>query len=175
MRFDLLRIANIAIFVIGMASTNFAQNADGRSPITGPGDSRPQPIREMMYKMQLDREKKEFAEMLERGDKAIEILDEIESNLSSNASLSPKDRERLDELEKLTKRVLNGLGGDTENDPTVRPEEPADIVDGIKMLRERTVKLVDELKRISRYTTSVMAIETSNSMLRLIRVLKVFK
>ena len=49
---------------------------------------------------------------------------------------------------------------------------PKDVVDGFKVLRSNTIKLVDELNKTTRFTISAAAIQTTNTVLRITRFLK---
>lgn len=170
----LLIIAGLAMLA---STTVFGQSADGTSPLN-PGDrvkeEAPKSVREMMDKLRIEQEKKDYAEMLERGDKALKLTDELETSLSDNRQITEKEREKLAALEKLVKRIRGDLGGgdDESADEQEKEERPSSIREGFTTLKNATVKLVDELKKTTRFSISAAAIHTSNAVLRLTRFLR---
>lgn len=184
-----IRSIQMAVFAIFLAAVPaFAQNADNTSPLfPRAGDREPQPksIQEQLKKLQIAQDKKNHEDMLVRGDEALKISEELERKANANAQLDAKDKEKLESLEKILKKIRNELGGDDDAesspeltnekpDPNVaRPNNrPKDVVDGIKSLRSTTIKLVDELKKTTRFTISAAAIQTTNAVLRITRFLR---
>lgn len=185
------RIIQILIFVLFLtAASVFGQNGDGTTPLFPRGnerDERPKSIREQLKKLQIEKDKKDHAAMLVRGDEALKISEELEVKANSNARLDAKDKEKLESLEKILKKIRSELGGDDDDDAESTPQavsakpnvaeatpntRPKDVVDGIKSLRSATVKLVDELQKTTRFTISAAAIQTTNAVLRITRVLR---
>lgn len=170
------------MLLIGLfALCAFAQEADSRFPGASPKNDPDQPvgIRETREKMRIDQEKKEYEEMIDRGEQALKLSRDVERALQQQASLTRSDIEKLDELEKLVKKVRGELGGGNadDNDDADQPADasPKTVADAVKALSTYAGKLVDELKKTSRFGISAVAIQSSNSVLKIVRFLKVSK
>lgn len=165
------------LFLVAGAQLGSSQSADNRSSIL-PGaqsedDQKPKSFRETLQKMRIDKEKKEYAEMIERGEEALKITTELETSFQKNGSLQPSEIRKLNEVEKLVKKIRSELGGDDDDDdeksqPAASPRRS----DLISSFRSSAEKLLDELKKTSRFTVSAAAIAASNTVLRLTRLLK---
>ncbi len=159
----------------------FAQEADSRLPGVSktPDPDQPKNMREMQRKMQIDQEKKEYDEMLDRGQQALKISETLEKSFSENPALSRAELSKLDDLEKLVKKIRGELGGgdgdDSEADDPDPDDSPKSLADGFKSLQSLTTKLVDELKKTSRFGISALAIQSSNGVLKVVRFLKLSK
>jgi len=147
-------------------------------------DGEPKSFREMMEKMRIEAEKKDYEAMLKRGDEALKISEQLEKSFELTARVSGKDLEKLESLEKLVKKIRGELGGSdddgnladisaetSERQPT--PANPNTIVEGFKILKATTVKLVDELRKTTRFSISAAAIQSTNAVLRLARFLRI--
>jgi hypothetical protein len=73
-------------------------------------------------------------------------------------------------LEKLVKRVRNASGGG-DDDVIVAPYQN-NVTDILKKIAEETDKLNEEFKKTSRNVISAPVIETANSILDLIRAIR---
>jgi len=116
--------------------------------------------------------------MLDRAQQAAKISQDLEQSLNGRPVLSRSDIEKLESLEKLVKKVRNELGGDNDDqnaedaDDDPSPRTPADAV---KALQSLTSKMLDELKKTTRFGVSVAAIQSSNAVLKVVRFLKFSK
>lgn len=129
-------------------------------------------IQESLAKQRIEREKKDFAELLARGEEIVKISDELEKSFAQNNQLSSVDLKKLDRLEKLVKKIRNELGGD-DDDKIIEPDDkPSSVLSAFKSLRNNTVKLAEELKKTTRYSVSVVAVESSNLLLKVVRFLR---
>jgi hypothetical protein len=131
----------------------------------------------MMAKMRIEQEKKEYDQMVDRGQQALKLSEQLEQSFQQNSSFRRDDRDKLDDLEKLVKKIRNELGAeggidDTDDDAD---EVPKNAADGVRSLQTLTSKLVDELKKGTRFGVSAVAIQSSNSVLRVVRFLKLSK
>jgi hypothetical protein len=134
-------------------------------------------FREQMEKLRIAKEKKEYEELLERGQQALRLSEELEAS----QQLTGEDVAKLESLEKIVKKIRGELGGrdddgnvpDAESEPD-NEREPASlgVGDALKNLKDQTVKLVDELKKTTRFSISAAAIQSSNAVLRLTRFLR---
>jgi len=175
----ILRRLFCTLILLGcFAIAAFAQEADARFPGQQPKDDPPVGIRETREKMRIDQEKKEYQEMVDRSQQALKLSQEIEKSFEQQSALTRADQEKLDELEKLVKKVRGELGGGNGDDNDADQGEdaaPKSLADAAKSLANYTSKLADELKRTSRFGISALAIQSSNSALRIVRFLKVSK
>lgn len=124
--------------------------------------------------MEVDRLKKDYNEMLERGAEAVKLSEEVETSFDKNNKLSSTDLNKLEKIEKLLKKIRSELGGDdddnNEADKAITKTET--LKTAISSLKESAVNLFGELKKTSRYSISVVAIQSSNSILKIVRFLR---
>ena len=174
-------IPTIAFFIGLFAICAFAQEADSRFPGSSGKNDPDQPvgIRETRERMRIEQEKKQYEEMLDRSQQALKLSQDLEKAFEQQPSLTRADIEKLDELEKLVKKVRGELGGgnsdDNEDSDQAEDQSPKTLADGIKSLQIYTSKLADELKKTSRFGISAVAIQSSNSVLKIVRFLRVSK
>ncbi|HMJ08212.1 MAG TPA: hypothetical protein VK468_04360 [Pyrinomonadaceae bacterium] len=162
------------------ASTAAAQ-ADDDSPTSFPGrnarrreeDLR---IKEMLSKQQAEHDKKEHTELLERADEALTLSNQLEKSFESTNSLTEDDKRKLASLEKLVTKIRNGLGGDDDGEEGTPGEIKSNsLKDAFAYLQTTTTKLVDELNKTTRFSISAAAIQTSNTLIRVARFLRLRK
>jgi len=170
------------ILLIGLfAFGAFAQEADSRFPGAQPKNDPDQPVglRETQEKMRIEQAKKEYEEMLDRGQQALKLSQELEKAFAQQPSLTRSDLEKLDDLEKLMKKIRGELGGgngdDSDDASQAEDTSPKTVADGVKALQSVTGRLVDELKKTSRFGISAVAIQSTNSALKIVRFLRVSK
>jgi hypothetical protein len=162
-------ITRTFLLVAALAASAAAQ--DDRI-LPKPSDPREQPehVREMIAKLQSDQLKKEHDMMLRRGEDALKLIGEIEQAVSAAGSVSRDSREKLDELEKLVKKIRDDLNGDEDDEGEAsRFEPPATTAECYKALYDLVDALNEELKKTSRFAISARAIDRTNSVLRMIR------
>ena len=178
LKLNLVSIALLIAYVAICTVCVFAQDADTRTPGQKNDLDAPTSVREMQKKLQIAEEKKEYDEMLDRAQQAAKISQDLEQSLNGRPVLSRSDIEKLESLEKLVKKVRNELGGDNDDqnaedaDDDPSPRTPADAV---KALQSLTSKMLDELKKTTRFGVSVAAIQSSNAVLKVVRFLKFSK
>jgi hypothetical protein len=136
-----------------------------------------QKINEMLVKQQAERDKKEHEELLKRGAEALELSNQLEKSFETNKSLTRDDVRKLESLEKLVTKIRNGLGGDDDKEDVQKEGSPGTLSlnDAFRYLQSTTVQLVDELKKTTRFSISAVAIQTSNTVIRLARLLRLRK
>ncbi len=108
-------------------------------------------------------------------EEAVKLSNELEKSFTQNNQLSSTDQKKLDRLEKIVKKIRNELGADGDDKSVELNEKPLSIINALKALQNSTVKLVDELKKTTRYSVSVIAVESSNFLLRVVRFLRIGK
>ena len=165
-----LRLFLMIFFVSAAAVAANAQiDASNQNPARQK-EEMPKGIQESLAKQRIEREKKDFADLLERGEEALKISNELEESfVKNNNSFSSGDQKKLDRLERVVKKIRNELGS---NDNDEVEEKPLSVLSALKILQSNTNKLVDELKKNTRYSISVIAVESSNALLNLIKFLR---
>ncbi len=139
-----------------------------------PKEEVPQGVKENLAKMCIEKQKKEYSEMLKRGEEALKLTGELEKAFAVNNSLSIEDRKKLERLEKIVKKIRSDLGGDDDGKEIEANENdsPISMSNAFNVLKESTVKLCDELKKTTRYTISAAAIHSSNLLLKVVKFLR---
>lgn len=174
MRYFLL--TNLLLIV---TSVGFAQTANDPFPPL-PGQRRQeeesQILKGMLAKQQSSREKKEYAELLERANDAVKLSSELARSLEKNKAFSELEKRQLAEFEKILAEIRDDLGGDDDGETSISTEKdskaPQDVREGVLYLKRSTESLLDQIKRSTRFSISVAAIETSNTLIRLARFLR---
>ena len=171
--------STILIFTILIfAGTAPAQTADDWFPSPF-GDRRERDVspvfKEMLSKQRVLHDKKEFAELQQRVDDALRLSEALFRASNNKQPLAPYDRDKLLELEQVVKNIRDDLGADDPGDSDGLDREPESLPAAVKSLQEMTASLVGELKNATRFTISAKAIEKSNSVLQLIRFIRLKK
>ena len=187
MRLRLTLLALMFLPILGGAISVTAQSEDLPDASSRSGRSRrddsPFGLKEMLAKQRTERDKKDHQELLDRGDEALRLTKQLEASYAQNGQFSQDDRIRLESLERTVAKIRKELGGEDEDDralrdPTVPPVEepkPSTMEEAFEYLQSTTVKLVDELKKTTRFSISVIAIQSSNTVLKLVRFLRIRK
>lgn len=159
-------------------STVAAQSAESALPGRQEKEDQPRSFKEMLIKQRVEREKKDHDEMLKRGEEAALLTQQLDNAFQQNKGFSQKDHQKLETLERIVTKIRKELGGDDdESDETagVTVPRPSTLQEAFDTLRDTTLKLVDELKKTSRFTISAMAIQSSNTVLKLVKFLRLRK
>ncbi len=151
-------------------------------PASGRRESKedlPKTFKDMQTKQRLEREKKDHEEMLKRGDEAALLTQQLDDAFQQNKVLSPKDKQKLESLEKIVTKIRKELGGAgdevEESSSDAKDGWPSSVPEAFNKLKETTLSLVDELKKTTRFTISAIAIQSSNSVLKLVKFLRLRK
>lgn len=167
------RLIILAAIILISSSFAFAQfdSPDSSSPGGKPNkDDYPKNVQESLAKGRIEREKKDYAELLQNGEEAAKLSDTLEKNFARSSNLSSEDQKNLDRLEKLAKKIRRELGADNADDAA--EDLPSSMSDAFKYLQNSTSQLVDELKKTTRYNISVVAVQSSNSFLKVIKFIR---
>lgn len=175
-----MRVFSIAIVLIAYLTFAGAVSAevDAAGDSLFPGrerrrDPEKEALKAMLAKQQALKDIEDHKEMLDRGEEALKITDEILSDVEKGGKLSADDRRKLASIEKLAVRIRKELGGeDDEEDVPKEAERSSSVQDAVKFLRSTTESLVSELKKTSRFSISAAAIETSNAVIKVARLLR---
>jgi hypothetical protein len=136
----------------------------------------PKNIQETLAKQRIARQKKDYEELLQRSEEAVKLSDELEKSFSDSNQISAEDQKKLDRLEKLVKKIREELGADDDGEAEIvekdKKDEPLTVISAFRILQSNTTKLFDEIKKSTPYSVSVIAIQTSNSLLKLVKFLR---
>ncbi len=177
----IIRLAAVSALVLCFTGFAFTQDADTQN-VLNPGpkeDDRPKSVKDFIAKQRAEKLKKDHEELLQRGDELLQLTGQLETALEKNRSLTPADREKLATVEKLAQKIRKSLGGDDDTDDASnqpgKTGPPADVAEAVLDLKDMATKLVDELKKTTRFSISVVAIQSSNSVLKLVKFLRLKK
>jgi len=143
-----------------------------------PNEHETKTLNEMLMKQRLIKEKKDHEEMLKRGDEALVLSRQLENAFEQTKNVTDQDKRKLAELERIVTKIRKELGGDDIDDEeenvqsTAEEARPSTLKEAFTFLQSTTVKLVDELKKTSRFSISAVAIQSSNTVLKLVRFLR---
>ena len=145
----------------------------GRRSVDAPRD-----LKAMLARQRAERDKRDHQQMLERGEQALRLANQLEASFAEKNDLTREDKARLESLQDVVEKIRKELGGNDDggvDDPSMKPEDdprPSTAEEAFKYLQTTTVKLVDELKKTTRFTISAVAIQTSNNVIRLVKFLR---
>ena len=135
----------------------------------------PTGVREMLERMRIDKEKKDYEEMLTRGTEVTKLSEQIHKSFTERGGqLSDADRDALETIDKDVRKIRNELGGSDEDDKTdeiIGSTDSLTIASAVDLLNSTTATLWDELQKSDRFSISAPAIEASNATLKLTRFL----
>lgn len=172
--FKLLIFSASAIFFC--ATINAQNDASTSNERTRQEEAPPKAVLENLKKMEADRSKKDYDEMLKNGEEAIKLSEEIELSFEKNSQLSAADFSKLERMEKLLKKIRGEMGGggdDGDDEDKKDGKESLSIKNAVTSLKSSVVNLYDELKKTSRFSISVTAVQSSNSLLNIVRFLRI--
>lgn len=164
-------------FILSAASVGAFAQTDASGSNAAQKEDLPKGIKETLAKSRIEREKKDYEEMLERGNEAAKLSEELDKTFVQNKGLSAVDRKKLERLEKLSKKIREELGGkDADESDNLKDSGADDKVssfsEAFNRLKNISAKLSGELKKAGRYTVSAAAIQSSNTVLSLVRFLR---
>lgn len=178
MRIKLSTICFSLLLAMFFAVSAMAQGADASNATNRqqPKEELPKNIRETLAKQKIEREKKDYEELLQRSEEAAKLSQELEKSFVNSNQLSTEDQKKLDRLEKLVKKIRTELGadddGDAETNEKDKTDSPSTLENAFKTLQTNAAQLFDEIKKSTRYSVSVFAIQTSNALLKLVKFIR---
>lgn len=128
-------------------------------------------VKERMIELCIQDTKKDFEELVARTEELAKLTDQIKASFEEKKGLSSGDREKLAEAEKLLDKIRDELRADDDGDEDEK-KKPKSVVEAIEMLSESTSKLVGEIKKTTRHSISAVAIQSSNTVLKLVKWLR---
>lgn len=133
-------------------------------------------IRDTLVKWRIKKENEDYQELIKRGEEALQIADELKTSYEKNQKLSGDELKKLDKLEKLVKKIQDNLGGEDDDDKTSEDDKKLNsLQNAINFLQENTANLLAELKKNTKMTISVVAVESSNYLLKIVRFIRFSK
>jgi vancomycin resistance protein YoaR len=171
---SILFISVFALMTICVNAQGEASTANGRPPQK---EELPKNIQETLRKQEILKAKKDHEEMLKNSEEAIKLSKELETSYEKTNNLSVEDRKKLERLEKLLKKIRRELGGDDDNkaESEMDEDKPSTVITALNKLQTSAMSLFDELKKTSRFSISVVAIQSSNALLKIVRFLRFTK
>lgn len=142
-----------------------AQGTDDDDPYL-PGrrkDPAARSIQENLFKMRIDKEKKDFNEMVKRGDDAAKLAQQLKEDVTNQ-------QEQISSIGRLVKKIRDELGAEGAVDDPNGPR-PDSQTSAIKALKDEVNGLSEDLKKCTRFTVSASAIDRTNAILRLVKFL----
>ncbi len=101
MIYSILRLILVAfLFSSRVVSVNAQSNDAGSSRAGAEKEDLPKGIKESLAKSRIDREKKEYEELLRRGEEAAKLSEELGNSFAQNKTLTVDDQKKLERLEK---------------------------------------------------------------------------
>ena len=167
--FSLTLCLSVTVF-----SQTDTSSPDGKT--NQPKEDLPTNLKENLAKQRIDRDKKDYRELLNRSEEAAEISDQLEKSFTNSSKITADDEKKLDRLEKLVRKIRTELGAeddrDSNNDEFVKVDRSAGLTNAFKTLQTNSAQLFDEIKKSTRYSISVFAVQTSNSLLRSVKFIR---
>ncbi len=167
------------IFILASFVCAAAQGLPDASTASGRPDPTKQTdlsdgIKESLAKQRIKKEEKDYQELIKRGEEAAQLGAELNKSLEAAQNLLPEDEKKLDRLEKIVKKIRVELGAEDDKDdrPESKTEKSSNARAAVKKIQEETANLLSEIKKIGRHSISVVAIENSNSLIKLVRFLR---
>ena len=159
------RILLFSVFLIALMAicTNAQTGRNGR------GEPLSKMMREKLVEMQIEEQKKDFDKLVERSELVAKLSKEIETSFSENKKLTDKDRKKLEQVDSLLKKIRRELRASKAN---TNEKIPNSVVLAIEHLKENTSKLFEEVKKTTRHSISAVAIQSSNTVLKLVKFLR---
>ena len=178
MRIKFPKICFSFLLVMLFCITAFSQLPDASTRSGKPQpEELPKNIQETLAKQRIEQEKKDYEELLERSLEAVKLSEELEKSFINSNQISSEDQKKLDRLEKLVKKIRNDLGGDDDGGESdikekIKDDKPATVGNAFKTLQSNAAQLFSEIKKSTRYSVSVIAIQTSNALLKLVKFIR---
>ena len=132
----------------------------------------PDSIKERLHKLKIEEEKKDHETLLKRSEEVAFLSKEIQSSYAKNKALTSKDQKKLARVEKLLKKIRRELRAGKDNGKIEEKEKPKSLDAAISILQENTLKLYDEVKKTTRHSISVVAIQSSNAVWKLVKFIR---
>ena len=165
----LLLLLTLMFLFVGLS---IAQSDGSNKPDPTKGMDLPDGIRENLAKNRLKAEETEYKELIKKSEEAAKISEELTATFKETQKFSSEDAKKIDRLEKVVKKIRQELGAEDDSDSDANNDKPLSLMNTLSTIKDKTADLLSELKKTSRYSISVVAIESSNALLKLVRFIK---
>lgn len=175
--FSAFRIFILLLIVFAASSAASAQGVDASSATPSSRnqnreDEYPSSITENLAKLRIKAARKEFDELVERIEETATISAELDKSYETSQNLNPTDTKKIERLEKLVSKIRSQIGAESDDEENALAVSNANIGTVIKNIKDDAAQLLSEVKKTGRFAVSVVAIESSNSMRKLVRYIK---
>ncbi len=160
----------ILLLTFVSAGAVFSQAENGNPETTKKTDF-PDGIQETLAKSRIKEEEKKFKELIKQGEETVKLSEELTKSFEENKQISTADIKKIELLEKLIKKIRQKLGTEEDKEETAE-DKPASILTALTNIKDKTTSLLAELKKTTRYSISVIAVESSNAVWKLVKFLK---
>jgi hypothetical protein len=142
------RLAKLVLLILFIACV--AHEGSAQADVTDPAPARRNPRSldgpgntqaAMLAKLRLEKDKKDHQAMLDRGEQALRLANQLEGAFEKNRNLSSEDKERLESLQLLVEKIRKELGGNDDGDDEVlnyqaspKEEKPSTMEEAFKFL-----------------------------------------
>lgn len=127
---------------------------------------------EMLVKQCIKNQQKEYNELLSNGEEAAKLSAELVQSFDKSPAMGAQDQKKLERVEKLFKKIRNSLGAEEDTDIATEDDKPMTVKAAFVALSERATSLVAELKKTTRHSVSVIAIQSSNAVIKLVKFIR---
>lgn len=177
----------LAVTILALSGTASAQLGADNEPVQqkqrgsfGNGDDDTEPCKktgdriydEMIVKQCIKNQQKEYKELLSNGEEAAKLSTELEQSFEKSPDLTAADQKKLDRVEKLLKKIRSSLGANSDDEALPGDDKPLTVKAAFSALSESATGLLAELKKTTRYSVSVVAIQSSNAVIRLVKFIR---
>ena len=172
-RYIVVIIAFIALGLVGETFSQFEEQCPHIEPMLAQRDRRSRmpsrSVKEQLIKLCIKESKKEFQKLVKRTEEIAKLSDEIKASFDENQALSEEDQEKLEKVQDLVKKVRKDLRASKDKKDTKRPES---AVEAVIQLQSAASSLLAEIKKTTRHTVSLVAIKSSNALVKIVKFLR---
>lgn len=126
-------------------------------------------VREQLIKLCIKENKEDFEKLVERTEEIAVLSTEIRSSFEETKAFSNDDRDKLERVESLVKKVRSELRASKEDKTDKKPES---VTTAVRLLQESSSSLLSEIKKTTRHSISLVAVKSSNAVMRIVKFLK---
>jgi len=126
-------------------------------------------VREQLIKLCIKENKKDFEKLVARTEEIAKLTEEIRSSFDEHQALSDTDLEKLERVQGLVKKVRKDLRASKDDEEDELPES-ADVA--VVELDKSASSLLAEIKKTTRHTVSLLAIKSSNMVMKFVKFLR---
>ena len=126
-------------------------------------------VREQLIKLCIKEQKQEFEELVARTEEIAKLTGEIKTSFDETQTFTADDRDKLERVEKLVKKVRTELNAADDDDEEKSPDNTAEAVDE---LERSATSLFEEIKKTTRHSISLVAVKSSNAVMKIVKFLR---